>query len=71
MNDELIGKLQAMEVLMLSMAQQLQADELLSDINENREIAITALLNTSASDRKIAALERTLAQYLYVLGLTK
>ncbi len=69
-NDALEGRLAALEVMLFAIAQQLKSAEFIADLNEQKEFAITGLLSTTASDQKIAVLERTVERYVSALGLT-
>ena len=60
-----------MEVMLFALAQQLKAPEFMHDLEEQKQLAVIALSNTTTSDETIRALEETLGQYVTALGLKR
>ena len=68
-NDALNARLDAIDVLLMGMAQQLLRKELLSDIQEQTAIALTALSNTTATDERIRLLEANVERFVTAMNL--
>jgi len=66
---ELSGRLAAIEVMLFSIAAQLDAKALDADIRGQKELAVDGLLTVSASDTKIEVLKEMLSRYRDAIGL--
>lgn len=70
-NDEqLKARLDAIEIMLFAIVQQLQARQFVADLTEQKELAVTALLNAPATDARIQRLEIVIARYLAALNLS-
>ena len=62
-------KFTALEILVVSMVQQLNKKELFVDLSEQIELALTAFRNTNASDQDISEIEKRLEGYMQLFDL--